>query len=256
MSLGTAYTNSRHTSVTQRVELDTEADHNYTAARDLLTQLDRDHPGDPKYRSLLAEAHHLLGSLRRRLGNSEQSLADYKASLDILEELVRKHADVPQYQFLLGSVRHARGFAYLLLGRLEEARADYDKAAEVIEPLARQYEDTRRPEELGTRPYFYQEELGRLSYDRACLDGLSVAAVKKNSQVPAAERDRRIDQYTKDAFIQLLKAWTAWLRDVPGDPIQMLESDHDLNPLPREEFRKLIAGFKDDLRRRRATGTR
>ena len=254
LSLGTAYANARHTSITQRVEHFTEADKNYSAARNLLTELDREHPGDPTYRSLLAEAYHLLGSLRRRQGKSDQALPDYKESLDILEKLVRDHADVPQYQFLLGTVRHARGFAYLLLGRLDQARADYDKAAEVTEPLAREYEDTRRPEELGTIPYFYQEELGRLSFDRACLDGLSVAAIQKDARLQPAEREKRIEQNGQHAVEQLRTSWAAWLRGL-NDPMKVLE-DHDLDPLrKREDFAKMMERFKEELRARRPAGT-
>lgn len=249
LSLGTAYANARHSAVAQHVEHLTKADKNYLAARDMLAHLDREQPGDPTYRSLLAEAHHLLGSLRRRTGKLDQAFPFYKESLDILEGLVHNHPDVPQYQFLLGTVRHARGLTYLNLGRLDQARTDYDKAAEVTEPLARQYQSTPPPEELGTLPYFYQEELGRLSYDRACLDGLSLASVQKNMKLQPAERAKQIEQYGQDAAAQLRKSWNAWLRDIPSDPIKLLEGDHDLDPLrDRKDFTRLIEEFKNERR--------
>jgi tetratricopeptide (TPR) repeat protein len=256
LSLGTAYANARHTEVTQQVEHFADADRNYAVARDVLTQLDHEHPGEPTYRSLLAHAHHLLGSLRRRRGKPDQALPDYTKALDILEGLVRDHPDVPQYQFLLGTVRHARGLSYLKLGQLDACRADYDKAEEVTEPLARVYQDTRPPEELGsTYPYFYQEELGRLSYDRACLDSQYVAALQKDGKLQPAERDRRIEPYAKDAIERLRRSWLAWLHGIP-DPIKIIEQDGELDPLrQRADFSRLIDSFKEELRARRPTGT-
>jgi tetratricopeptide (TPR) repeat protein len=257
LSLGTAYTNARHTSVTQQVEHFAEANKNYAAARDVLTQLDREHPGDPTYRSLLAEAHHLLGSLRRRQGKPDQALPDYKESLDILERLVHDHPDVPEYQFLLGSVLHARGLAYLRLGRLDQARAEYDKAAEVKVRLAREYEATPRSGDPVTLPYFYQEEVGRLSFDRACLDALSLAAVQKDAKLQPAEREKRIEQYAQDAVEQLRKSWAAWLRDTHDlDPIKLLQEDPELHSLrKREDFAKMMDSFKEELRRRKKVDT-
>jgi serine/threonine protein kinase len=254
LSLGTAYANARHNAVAQEVENVSKANENYMAARALLTKLDHEQPGDPAYQSPLAESHHLLGSLRRREGKFEQALPFYKESLGILEDLVRDHPDVPQYRFLLGTVRHARGFTYLKLDQLDQARAEYVKAAEVTEPLARQYHSTDSPEKPGTLPYFYQEELGKLSFDRACLDALSLAAVQKNTKRQPAERAKQMEQYGQDAVVQLRKSWDAWLRDYPGDPIKVLD-DPELKPLrDRKDFSRLIEDFKNELRARRPSG--
>jgi serine/threonine protein kinase len=242
LNLGTAYVNAKHSSVEQTVAHYREAETNYAAARDLLDGLDRQHPGTAPYRSLLAEVHHLLGSLYRRGGRPDKALPAYEKSLAILGPLAGDHPDVPEYRFLLGSVRHAEGYAHLLLHRLDQARASYEKAAGVTDPLADHYDVAH-----------YREEKGKLAYDRACLDGLSAAAVTKDTKLEPREREKRIEQYGHDAVEQLRKAWPVWLKDFKNpDPITQLNKEKDFDSLrTREDFRKLLTDFAEELRARR-----
>jgi tetratricopeptide (TPR) repeat protein len=227
----------------------------YETARDLLSPFDAENPGNPRRLDLLAEAHHLLGSLER--GRSpERALPAYDASLKVLQRLTRDHPDVPDYQFHLGSVYHARGYALLLMAQkdslrntdlLDEADAWYAKAAGVLEPLVRDYDEVRFPGERDRfSPAHFPEELGKIHYDWACLDSVQIAALK-NAPREAALKEARAASHADLAVEHLRKAWTAWLHGY-RDALVLLQQDSDLQALrQRPEFAPLLAEFTREL---------
>jgi hypothetical protein len=57
----------------------------------------------------------------------------------------------------------------------------------------------------------------------------------------------------EDAVAQLRKSWDTWLRDLPGDPIKLIQDDHDFDSVrDRKDFSQLIESFKEELRSRRS----
>jgi tetratricopeptide (TPR) repeat protein/tRNA A-37 threonylcarbamoyl transferase component Bud32 len=240
LNLGTVYLHPKLGHASEAPSNRSQARAHYREVLALLEPLQT--KGVPEHQYVLAEAHHLLGTLRRDDRQPREALADYEEATSILERLLQDHKDDPEYRFRLGAVYHAHGYAYLLLNQLDRARTLYEKAAQVDESLVRDHVPDREYD-----PDQYRRELGALCYDRACLEGLCAAAVLKDAGLAPADRQRQVDQYARGALGQLRRSWdVGFLRD--KEMLAHLKADTDLTALrPREDFQKLIAGYEEAL---------
>jgi tetratricopeptide (TPR) repeat protein len=204
----------------------------YAAAQDILEKLD---PENAEYQNLLAEVHHLVGRMARDGGRPKDAIAPFDSALAILTALTQKYTDVPEYQFRLGALHHAQGFTFLLMKQLDRAKASYEKAVAVTEPLAHEYELAD-----------YQRELGALCYDRACLAGVTAAALK-DAQPSMAEQQSEFDRHAQDANEQLRKSWDSGFLKSPAI-FTHFKTDSDLAAFrDRDDFKKLVAELESKL---------
>ncbi len=233
INLGTVYALPALAQLPEAPANGVQAARHYAAAQDILEKLDKE---NAECQCLLAEAHHLIGRMLRDSDRPRDMNVHFESALAILGGLTHKYTDVPDYQFRLGAMYHAQGFAFVLLKQLDRAASSYEKAAAATEALVREYD---LPD--------YQRELGALCYDRACLAGLSAAALKDSPLAPA-EREQKLDQLTQEACEQLGKSWDSGF--LQSERIfAHFKGDTDLNPLRgRDDFEKLVVEFEKQQR--------
>jgi hypothetical protein len=238
MNLGTVYADPGLNSLPQAHADPVQAATHYAAAQAILEKLDRE---NADYQSLRAEVHHLIGRMHRKGGRPRDAIAPFDSALAILTGLTDKYTDVPEYRFRLGMMHHAQGVNFADLGQLGRASTSYQKAAAETEALVREYdlED-------------YQNELGTLAYDRACLAGLQAAALKDAPLAPA-ERQQKLEQFVQEACDHLAKSWELGFLQ-RADIYAHFHGDSDLKDLRgAEEFKKLVGAFEKQRRSEKST---
>jgi len=232
LNLGTVYLLPNLSQLQEAPANGIQAKKHYLTAQSILEKLDPENAG---FQGLLAEVHHLVGRMYRDGGRPQDSLALFDEAIAILTPVNQKYTDVPEYRFRLGMAIHAKGVAFTTLQQLDQARASYESAARIDEALVREYE-----------PVDYQDELGALDYDRACLEGLAAQALK-DAKLDPTDKQKQIDQYAAEAIKRFRKSWTIGFLKRPRI-FAHFKVDSDLKSFrQRDDFKSLVAEFEAQM---------
>jgi serine/threonine-protein kinase len=204
----------------------------------------------------LATCADQLGRLYGDAGKPEQALAAFGQAVAAVERLVARQPEHARFKFSLVEARTGRAQVLLKLARYREALADFDKALALAVPfqqaavhvgraITRAYlgeydaavEEAQAVAPGGTAPV-------NLCYDLACVYAVASAAVRKDTKLPAAERDARSARHAAHALAFLAKAKAGGVFRDPA-AVANLKKDHDLDPLrPRPDFQKFLADLE------------
>jgi tetratricopeptide (TPR) repeat protein len=232
-----------------------EAIEEYRQARDLQRKLVEDHPRDCKYLEGLAATCLQRGSLLLDADRFADSAKDLTEGLRRAEELRRldpRSRRVPVF-LLFGLAR--RGYVLNRLGKLREADADWERALRLAPPaqrpafrLGRAASRARAGDYLRAAPE--ADELGRakslpgaILYELACIHALDSASARRDPRQPLPVRDKRAEDYARQAVALLRRAAAAGYFRTAGT-VPHLDRDDDLRGLrERDDYKRFRAGL-------------
>jgi serine/threonine-protein kinase len=202
-----------------------EAIANYRQMQAIFAELDRGHPGTPKYRQDLALSHNNLGNLLQARGQFKEAEDAYRQALAILETLARDFPTVPDYRRDLARSHNNLGFLLQARGQFKEAEDAYRQALAIQEKLARD------------SPYVPEHRRGlALSHNNLGI------LLKARGQFKEAE----------DAYRQALDIREKLARDFPSIPEHrndLAHSHHNLGNLlqPRGQVKEAEGAYRQAL---------
>jgi tetratricopeptide (TPR) repeat protein len=193
-----------------------------------LAEKDAQLPEAERPRQARAYADRALELLRRAVANGYQDIAHLKKNTEL--DPLRSRND---FQELLAELEAAAKVAQEQRARLKHAidlanKGQHAQAAAEAAPLIE-----AKPASAG------------ILYDTGCVYALCVAAVQKDAQTAAPERDQLAEDYARQAIALLRRAVQAGFTDLP----HLKTNDPDLHALRgRADFQQLVAELEAKTR--------
>jgi serine/threonine-protein kinase len=239
----------------------------YGQALDIMEDLARKHPLVTRYQRDVGLISHNLGVCYRDTNRPEQAEAAYHKDVEVAEKLVRDHPKNTEYiVYLAGTVGNMGNI--LVHNRKPQAALDwYDRAIGLLEPIVQQVSPNARARRylsnihhdratalaaLGRHVDALQDceqalkftgdqTKGRVLYDMACIHCRASEAVRQDSSLVPAERDKQVEQHAAEAVNLLAQAHAAgYFKSAAA--LATAKKDKDLDPLrSRDDFKKLLS---------------
>jgi tetratricopeptide (TPR) repeat protein len=150
----------------------------------------------------------------------------------------------------LDPLRSRDDFKKLLAALEAEAKAAHEHRTRLDRATALAQKGEHAKAVAETAPVLAAQEVSAgLLYDAGCVYALSVAAVRKDAQLAAAEQEQRAEAYARQAIVLLRQAVARGYNDLPhlktNDPdLQSLRGRTDFQQLAQELEAKTKAGAK------------
>jgi serine/threonine-protein kinase len=228
----------------------------YQQAHDIQRKLVKAHPDAPAYHVSRAGTCCNLGNLLRDSGKARESLEYYAKAVKWLQAVRQRQPEDAQARLFLRNSHWGRASALNVLGRHREAADDWGQAVRLETGPNRSFLRLKRADSRARagdyrRSAAEADDLGSdlalpgaTLYELACIQALNAASAGRDASRPLPERDKRSEEYARQA-VALLKrsAATGFFRD-PAK-IAHLDKDEDLAALrDRDDYKPFRAGLK------------
>jgi tetratricopeptide (TPR) repeat protein len=232
----------------------------YEQALRIRERLALEHPSDADYQERLASTLTALGHVYKVNGKPDQAKKSFERALPIRQQLVRIHPDVQDYQAGLVRSLHDLGLFHYETDQIRQARERFEEALPLAEKLALRHKADSSHQITWTQLRLHhmwtlarsgehaaaadaaallakaKQTTARFLYDVGRTYALCVAAVQKDTQTAAADREQLAEDYARRAAALLRRAVQAGFNDLKN-----LKTDPDLEPLHgRADFRQLV----------------
>jgi hypothetical protein len=230
-----------------------EAEALYLKSEPLLDRLVRDRPEEKDWRWGLAQTLRCRGVLLNKAGRGEESRPRLTRAIQIMEEWVREDPLTSHGQELLLGCLMARMNNSTLLHRSDEGDQDWQRGLALSAQLKTWDDicggalwDARCGDHVlaVTRAEYLQKQSGLTSANRfelAKTYALSAAAAQKDSQLPSATQERKVEEYAARGVALL--SWLAregYFKNAAS--AGRLKTEEDLKAIrQRSDFLELLA---------------
>jgi tetratricopeptide (TPR) repeat protein len=225
-------------------------------ARELQSKLVKGHADVPHYRIALAGTCCNLGNLLYDSREVRQSLNLFAEAIDLLQAVRHRLPDDPTARLFLRNSHWGRARALTRLGRHRQAVADWDQAGRLdTGPQGPFFRLSRADSRARAGDYLpaatEADDLGRAPslpgatlFHLACIHALNAASAARDLARPLPEREKRAEQYARQAVTLLKRAASAgYFRDAAK--VAHLDKDSDLDFLrDRGDYKQFRAGLK------------
>jgi serine/threonine-protein kinase len=227
----------------------------YEQVRAIEARLVKAHPEEPAYRRRLARACLLRGELLSRQEQFGAALTDIQEALAQLAQLHRLSPREPQYDALHRMGLRERAVVRVRLGHHREADADWDRLLQLTPRTGHAFLLLRRADSRARAGDYRRSaaevaELSRTAapgpvlYNLACIDALNAASAARDVLRPLPERDKRAQQYARQA-VALLERAAAAGHFRTAATVAGMDRDNDLAFLrDRDDYRRFRGSLK------------
>jgi serine/threonine protein kinase len=227
----------------------------YQQARDLRRKLVKARPDVPQYLAGLIRVCLNRGVLLAQMNRLTDSLKDLSEGISCTADLRRLDRRNHLVQgFLVFGLRQ-RAVVLTLLRKPAEADADWERVLKLVPAVQRPVLRLKRADSRARagdyrRAAAEADDLGRAEslpganlYDLACIHALNAASAGRDATRPLPERDKRAEEYARQAITLLHRAASAGYFRVSGK-MALLDRDRDLDFLrQRDDYKRFRAGL-------------
>jgi tetratricopeptide (TPR) repeat protein/tRNA A-37 threonylcarbamoyl transferase component Bud32 len=233
----------------------TQALKEHQQAVEIRSKLVEAHPDVLEYRVRLGGAHCNMGNLFRRLGKPQEGLVHYSRAIDLLQTVRQREPKNATARLFLRNSHWGRAQALSLLGRHHEEDIDWDQAIEQDPGPSRGFLRLQRALSRARAGDYLRavaeadlmgrsESLpGEILSLLASIQALSSASGGREASRPLPDREKRSEQYARQAVALLRRAAaTGFFRNQTN--LIQLDKDADLTVLrDRDDYRRFRAGL-------------
>jgi serine/threonine-protein kinase len=228
----------------------------YRQARDLHQKLVQAHPDLPQHAEGAARTCLNRGALLVRMNRHRAALADLDQGIRQADRLRRLDPKNPMIGPLLRFGLLRRAALLTRLGRGRDADSDWDRALQITAAAQRYRLRLQRAKSRARAGDYLRsaaeaDDLGRASslpgatlYGLACIHALNAARAARDILRPLPQREKRAEQYAREAITLLKRAPSAGFFRDPAK-VADLDRDDELASLRhRDDYKQFHAGLK------------
>jgi tetratricopeptide (TPR) repeat protein len=226
-----------------------EARDYHKKALEIRERLVKLHPTITRYAADLGSSYRALGNQTQGKQKRQEKVEWFSKAIAVLEALLKREPRDFEARENLSVSYALRARAYIQLGRYSDALADWEHAEEWNrgpnrsfrlgkgETLARL---DRYQQAIATVAPIPQKKLAPAQQiELARVFTLSAQAVRRDTQLPAGQRDKLVEEYAGRAVALLAQA------EGTGHALDRIKTDPDFDSLRgRKDFQKLLGGAR------------